>query len=213
MAALMKHHQIRALCEKVNMLTFLKRSCGAFLSKNYSQWSLRSISASVLNTNNTSHLGIAPTITLPSRKFQTDLNAQEGEQHQEQSPDHPQPSIEDPFKEPVEPCILCKSKVPVSYKNVQLLSQFVSPNTGRIYGRYITKLCSYQQRRVTKAIKRARKMGFMPYMYRETIFLKDPNLFDIRYTGNVEIAMKEPSNLVEPQTHEEPQPQDEIPDK
>ena len=39
----------------------------------------------------------------------------------------------------------------------------------------------------------------MPYMYRETVFLKDPNLFDIRYTGNVDIAMQEPSDLIQPE--------------
>lgn len=45
------------------------------------------------------------------------------------------------------------------FQNVQLLSQFVSPNTGRIFGRHITKLCEAQQRRVAKAVKRAITMG------------------------------------------------------
>ncbi|XP_041477548.1 28S ribosomal protein S18c, mitochondrial-like [Lytechinus variegatus] len=91
---------------------------------------------------------------------------------------------EDPYKVEAEKCILCKYQVPVSYKNVQLLSQFVSPNTGRIFGRHITKLCEAQHHRVTKAIKRAIQMGFMPNQYRSTQFLKDPSLYDVRYTGS-----------------------------
>ncbi|XP_011678476.2 28S ribosomal protein S18c, mitochondrial [Strongylocentrotus purpuratus] len=95
---------------------------------------------------------------------------------------------EDPYKVAVEKCILCKYQVPISYKNVQLLSQFVSPNTGRIFGRHITKLCEAQQRRVTKAVKRAITMGFMPSQYRTTQFLKDPSLYDVRYTGSTAIG-------------------------
>ncbi|XP_038046375.1 28S ribosomal protein S18c, mitochondrial-like [Patiria miniata] len=204
-------NQIRVLCKQVNVLTLLKRNCDTGFSKSYSPRALSSISGSVFDGNKTSNQFSAPALT--SRGFQTDPDIRDDDKIQEEQPcpDHPLPNIEDPFKEPVEQCILCKHKVPVSYKNVQLLSQFISPNNGRLYGRYITKLCSYQQRRVTKAVKRARRMGFMPFMYRETVFLKDPNLFDIKYTGNVEIAMKEPSNLVEPETEEEPQ--DKTPDK
>ncbi|KAI5611029.1 28S ribosomal protein S18c, mitochondrial, partial [Silurus asotus] len=65
--------------------------------------------------------------------------------------------IENPYKEPQKGCILCN--VSVDYKNIQLLSQFISPHTGRIYGRHITGLCGHKQREVTKAIKRARSMG------------------------------------------------------
>ncbi|WP_411024050.1 30S ribosomal protein S18, partial [Salmonella sp. s58079] len=74
--------------------------------------------------------------------------------------------IENPYKEPQKGCILCN--VSVDYKNIQLLSQFISPHTGRIYGRHITGLCGHTQREVTKAIKRARSMGFM------SVTLKDP---------------------------------------
>lgn len=34
----------------------------------------------------------------------------------------------------------------------------------------------------------SQKYGYMPVMYRETFFLKDPNLFDVKYTGNTAIG-------------------------
>ncbi|PIK55471.1 putative 28S ribosomal protein S18c, mitochondrial [Apostichopus japonicus] len=101
--------------------------------------------------------------------------------------DQPSSHLEDPYAEEVEPCLLCKTNIPVSYKNPKLLSQFVSPNTGRIYSRQITRLCQMQQDRITKAINLSRVHGFMPVMYRETYFLKDP-IFDVKYTGNADIG-------------------------
>ncbi|XP_073493211.1 small ribosomal subunit protein bS18m [Phyllobates terribilis] len=90
--------------------------------------------------------------------------------------DMPQ-KIENPFKEPPKRCILCG--IPVDYKNTQLLSQFVSPHTGRIYGRHITGLCGLKQRAVAKAIKRANIMGFMPVTYKDPAYLKDPKICDV----------------------------------
>ncbi|RDD41969.1 28S ribosomal protein S18c, mitochondrial [Trichoplax sp. H2] len=54
------------------------------------------------------------------------------------------------------PCALCKIKI--DYKNVRLLSQFISNDTGMIYGRRITGLCGHKQKELTKAIRRARTM-------------------------------------------------------
>ncbi|XP_007537557.1 small ribosomal subunit protein bS18m [Erinaceus europaeus] len=88
-------------------------------------------------------------------------------------------SMENPYKEPLKKCILCGKHV--EYKNVQLLSQFVSPFTGRIYGRHITGLCGKKQREITKAIKRAQIMGFMPVTYKDPAYLKDPKVCDIKY--------------------------------
>ncbi|KAM9329161.1 small ribosomal subunit protein bS18m [Gastrophryne carolinensis] len=85
--------------------------------------------------------------------------------------------MENPFKEPPKRCILCG--VQVDYKNVQLLSQFVSPHTGRIYGRHITGLCGTKQKEIAKAIKRAHIMGFMPVTYKDPAFLKDPKIVNI----------------------------------
>ncbi|KAL4690251.1 hypothetical protein H8958_019495 [Nasalis larvatus] len=69
----------------------------------------------------------------------------------------------------------------VNYKNAQLLSQFVSPFTGCIYGRHITGLCGKKQKEITKAIKRAQIMGFMPVTYKDPAYLKDPKVCNIRY--------------------------------
>ncbi|XP_055123405.1 small ribosomal subunit protein bS18m-like [Symphalangus syndactylus] len=87
--------------------------------------------------------------------------------------------MENPYKESLKKCILCGKHV--NYKNAQLLSQFVSPFTGCIYGRHITGLCGKKQKEITKAIKRAQIMGFMPVTYKDPAYLKDPKVCNIRY--------------------------------
>ncbi|XP_075785628.1 small ribosomal subunit protein bS18m isoform X3 [Pelodiscus sinensis] len=87
--------------------------------------------------------------------------------------------MENPYKDPPKRCVLCG--INVDYKNVQLLSQFVSPYTGRIYGRHITGLCGKKQKEITKAIKRAHVIGFMPVVYKDPTFLNDPKICDIRH--------------------------------
>lgn len=67
--------------------------------------------------------------------------------------------IENPFKREKVQCILCQYKIVPDYKNVKLLSQFVSPYTGRTYGRHITRLCAAQQARVEKEIIKAQTAG------------------------------------------------------
>ncbi|XP_020389535.1 28S ribosomal protein S18c, mitochondrial isoform X2 [Rhincodon typus] len=86
--------------------------------------------------------------------------------------------LENPYKEPPRKCILCG--VPVDYKNVQLLSQFISPYTGRIFGRHITGLCGKKQKQISKAIKKAQQMGFMSVTFKDPAFLKDPNICDFK---------------------------------
>ncbi|KAK3723850.1 hypothetical protein QZH41_019514 [Actinostola sp. cb2023] len=58
-------------------------------------------------------------------------------------------------------CVLCPKRIDIeiNYKNIRLLSQFVSPHTGRIYGRQATGLCEKRRRQITNAIKRSRAMG------------------------------------------------------
>ncbi|EHB00173.1 28S ribosomal protein S18c, mitochondrial [Heterocephalus glaber] len=87
--------------------------------------------------------------------------------------------MENPYKEPLKKCILCGKRV--DYKNVQLLSQFISPYTGCIHGRHITGLCGKKQKEVSKAIKRAQIMGFMPVTYKDPAYLKDPKVCNIKY--------------------------------
>uniref|UniRef100_A0A8C3JXN7 Small ribosomal subunit protein bS18m n=1 Tax=Calidris pygmaea TaxID=425635 RepID=A0A8C3JXN7_9CHAR len=87
--------------------------------------------------------------------------------------------MENPYKEPPKKCVLCG--INVDYKNVQLLSQFVSPHTGCIYGRHITGLCNKKQKEITKAIKRAHVLGFMPVMFKNPSFLTDPKICNVKY--------------------------------
>ncbi|GAB1289895.1 28S ribosomal protein S18c, mitochondrial [Apodemus speciosus] len=42
-------------------------------------------------------------------------------------------------------------------------------------------LCGKKQKEITKAIKRAQKMGFMPVTYKDPAYLKDPKVCNIRY--------------------------------
>ena len=50
----------------------------------------------------------------------------------------------------------------IGYKNVQVLSRFVD-NYGRIHNRRKTRVTAKMQRKVTRAIKRARHLALMPY--------------------------------------------------
>jgi small subunit ribosomal protein S18 len=50
----------------------------------------------------------------------------------------------------------------IDYKDVKLLQSFIAEN-GKILPRRLSGLSSYQQRKVTEAIKRARHLAFLPY--------------------------------------------------
>ncbi|XP_042791957.1 small ribosomal subunit protein bS18m isoform X2 [Panthera onca] len=75
----------------------------------------------------------------------------------------------------------CSQYTQVASNEDLLLSQFVSPFTGCIYGRHITGLCGKKQKEITKAIKRAQIMGFMPVTYKDPAYLKDPKVCNIKY--------------------------------
>lgn len=60
-------------------------------------------------------------------------------------------------------CRFCKSNLDyVDYKDTSLLKGFINER-GKILGARITKLCSFHQRRLTQAIKRAREVALLPY--------------------------------------------------
>lgn len=86
--------------------------------------------------------------------------------------------MQNPFQKETVKCILCKHNIQPDYKNVQLLSQFQSSYTGRIYGRHITGLCKEMQTRVENEIMKAQGLGFMGVLTKRVEFLKDPKLFD-----------------------------------
>ncbi|XP_061194209.1 uncharacterized protein LOC133202407 [Saccostrea echinata] len=73
-------------------------------------------------------------------------------------------------------CILCEYDVHLDYKNARLLSQFVSPHTGRIYNRGTTGLCTPMQKHVASLIKTARAFGFMPFLNKRMEFKDDPDI-------------------------------------
>jgi small subunit ribosomal protein S18 len=50
----------------------------------------------------------------------------------------------------------------IDYKNVEFLEQFMSPYA-KIFSRERTGVSAKYQRKITKAIKRARHMGFLPF--------------------------------------------------
>lgn len=92
-------------------------------------------------------------------------------------------------------CILCRYGIEIDYKvntffresllivilclqNVRLLSQFVSPYTGRMYDKHITGLCERQHRAVRKEHSRAVRFGLMSMFYRDPKYNNDPKLFD-----------------------------------
>uniref|UniRef100_A0A182MQG5 28S ribosomal protein S18c, mitochondrial n=1 Tax=Anopheles culicifacies TaxID=139723 RepID=A0A182MQG5_9DIPT len=85
---------------------------------------------------------------------------------------------DNPFAKEKVQCILCKHGINPDYKNVQLLSQFQSPYTGRVYGRHITGLCKNRHAQVEREIIKAQNAGFMPTYHKAVEFLNDPKLFD-----------------------------------
>ncbi len=60
-------------------------------------------------------------------------------------------------------CRFCKENININYKDVELLSKFVTEK-GKILPRKATGLCAYHQRQLSKAIKRARVAALMPFV-------------------------------------------------
>lgn len=64
-------------------------------------------------------------------------------------------------KKRVDPYLDDKNRV-IDYRDVATLGRFLSER-GRILSRRLTGLSAYNQRRVTRAIKRAQNLGLLPY--------------------------------------------------
>jgi len=58
-------------------------------------------------------------------------------------------------------CYMCMGK-PVDYKNVEIISKYINEN-GKILPRRFTGTCARHQKDVTKQVKLARFMGFVPF--------------------------------------------------
>lgn len=60
-------------------------------------------------------------------------------------------------------CRFCQGNVrEIDYKNIDILRKYV-PDRGKISPRRITGTCSYHQRKLATAIKRARLMALLPF--------------------------------------------------
>lgn len=82
--------------------------------------------------------------------------------------------MEDPYHPVTKRCFLCG--VRVDYKNVQLLSQFVSSYTGAPISQKLTGLCDEKYDTILKSIKMSQRAGFMAFRTKETTFLEDHDL-------------------------------------
>ena len=61
-------------------------------------------------------------------------------------------------------CVFCKDKIKfIDYKNYKILENFVL-ETGKILPARVTGVCSYHQKQLSKAIKRARHMAFLKFV-------------------------------------------------
>ena len=92
--------------------------------------------------------------------------------------DLPVSDLEDPYTTPMKQCIFCKYNIPLDYKNVQLLTQFISPITGFLYRQEITGLCFPKYKELEATLQKARKANLMPYRYKIETFISDPIIVD-----------------------------------
>ncbi len=60
------------------------------------------------------------------------------------------------------PADLLKGVDKIDYKNIELLERFLE-NGGRLRSRRRTRTAAIDQRKVTRAVKRARHVGLLPY--------------------------------------------------
>ncbi len=60
-------------------------------------------------------------------------------------------------------CFICKNNIQdIDYKNVDLLKRFTT-SYGKIMPKKRSGTCSKHQRQISRAIKNARIMGFLPF--------------------------------------------------
>ena len=62
-------------------------------------------------------------------------------------------------------CVFCKKDQEIDYKNLDLLSNYVSPK-GKTLSRRISGNCAKHQRKLAQEIKRARYLSLIPYVGR-----------------------------------------------
>jgi len=61
-------------------------------------------------------------------------------------------------------CWFCKNNMKeIDYKKIDILKRYI-PERGKIAPRRVTGTCAFHQRKLTKAIKRARHLALLPYI-------------------------------------------------
>jgi small subunit ribosomal protein S18 len=60
-------------------------------------------------------------------------------------------------------CIFCKKDLDIDYKNIELISRYVS-SKGKILSRRISGNCAKHQRKLASEVKRARFLSLVPYL-------------------------------------------------
>ncbi len=60
-------------------------------------------------------------------------------------------------------CIFCRQNLDIDYKEVELLSRFLS-SKGKIVSRRVSGNCAKHQRKLAREIKRARFLSLLPYL-------------------------------------------------
>tara|TARA_B100000700_G_C14711323_1_gene699263 strand:+ start:135 stop:365 length:231 start_codon:yes stop_codon:yes gene_type:complete len=62
-------------------------------------------------------------------------------------------------------CTFCENKdMNINYKEYKVLRKFITEQ-GKIIPGFVTGVCSKHQRQLTREIKRARNIAFLPYTY------------------------------------------------
>ncbi len=62
-------------------------------------------------------------------------------------------------------CLFTEQEIEfIDYKDVEVLKKFISPINGKIKPRRITGTSAKYQRKLSKAIKQAREVGFLPFV-------------------------------------------------
>ncbi|EEB19349.1 conserved hypothetical protein [Pediculus humanus corporis] len=87
--------------------------------------------------------------------------------------------MKNPYEKEKPKCILCKYNITPDFRNVRLLSQFISRHTGKVYGRHITGLCEHKQKQVEKEIIKARCCWLMFSKIKNPKFFGDPSLYNV----------------------------------
>ncbi|KAK4014708.1 28S ribosomal protein S18c, mitochondrial [Daphnia magna] len=92
--------------------------------------------------------------------------------------DLPAENLSNPYQKEKRCCVLCKYGVEVDYKNARLLSQFLSPFTGKVYEKNITGLCKAKQKSVEREIIKSQNAGYLAVMLKKVEYIRDPKLCD-----------------------------------